>query len=270
MTRRPAGALGLVESPAQLLNVVELAHHIPDLAGLPIAVLAPKTGPTREQLRAMVALAREAGHDLSWYEPRLGLGAPRTTWALVGEISGVRGLVVGDPFSGLIQTLLTLTRPRPVTIVDDGTATLEFARLWVGGGPLLRWHRSVGAGAPQPLLGSVRELVAGTVRRRLVGGGLRIFTAMPVRLQGVKIVRNDYAWIRSRWPAPEVKPSADLVGTSLVETGVVQQQRYLRGVRSLVERYAVDRYFAHRKETEPKLDQIAALGSEVVLSLIHI
>jgi hypothetical protein len=54
------------------------------------------------------------------------------------------------------------------------------------------------------------------------------------------------------------------VGTSLVETGVVQAERYRLGVQSLIERYQVDRYFAHRKETDPKLDQIAALGVEVV------
>ena len=91
-----------------------------------------------------------------------------------------------------------------------------------------------------------------------------MFTALPVVLPGVEVLRNDYAWVRSRWPAPEVKPTADLVGTSLVETGVVQAERYRLGVRSLIERYQVDRYFAHRKETEPKLDQIAALGVEVV------
>ena len=91
-----------------------------------------------------------------------------------------------------------------------------------------------------------------------------MFTALPVALPGVQVRRNDYAWVRSRWPAPEVKPTADLVGTSLVETGVVQAERYRLGVQSLIERYQVDRYFAHRKETEPKLDQIAALGVEVV------
>ena len=49
--------------------------------------------------------------------------------------------------------------------------------------------------------------------------------------EGVEVRRNNYAWVRSRWPAPEVKPRADLVGTSLVETGVVQAERYRRGVR---------------------------------------
>ena len=263
MSRRPA-ALGLVESPAQLLNVLELAYVRPELAGLPIAVLAPKTGTTRDQLRSMVGLAVEAGHSLSWYEPRLGAGAPRTTWSLVGEINDLDRLVVGDPFSGLIQTLLTLTRPRPVTIVDDGTATLEFARIWRGGGPLRRWHRALRLGAPQPLLGTAREMVAGSVRRRLALGGLSVFSAMPLDLPGIEVRPNPYAWVRARFPAPEVLDTADLVGTSLVETGVVDEEHYLDGVRALMDRYGVGRYFAHRKESGDKLAAIRALGVEVL------
>jgi hypothetical protein len=265
VSRTPAGALGLVESPAQLLNVVEAAFRIPDLAGLPIAVLAPTAGPTRTQLRAMVGLARDAGHELSWYEPRHGpAGVARTVRTLAGQIRGVSHLVVGDPFSGVIQLILTVTRSPSVTLVDDGTATLEFARLWTSQQPLSRWHRAGVPGGPQPLLTTVREQMAGSVRRRLADSALRLFTALPVTPPGVEVHSNDYAWTRSRWPAPEVKPAADLVGTSLVETGVVQPEQYRLGVQSLVERYQVDRYIAHRKETEPKLDQIAALGVEVV------
>jgi hypothetical protein len=106
--------------------------------------------------------------------------------------------------------------------------------------------------------------MAAGVRRRLSDGGLRLFTALPVLLPGVEVHRNDYAWVRSRWPAPEIKPTADLVGTSLVETGVVQPDRYQLGVQSLIDRYQVARYFAHRKESESKLSRIAALGVDVV------
>ena len=66
------GALALVESPAQMLNVIELGRHEDDLLGVRIAVLAPVAGLTRTQLRSMIPLAREAGHSVSWHEPRLG------------------------------------------------------------------------------------------------------------------------------------------------------------------------------------------------------
>jgi hypothetical protein len=265
VTRPAAGALALVESPAQLLNVVEAAFRIPDLAGLPIAVLAPTAGPTQHQLRAMAALAGEAGHELTWYEPRHGpVRVSRAVRTLAGQLRGVDHLVVGDPFSGVIQLVLSMARFQMVTVVDDGTATLEFARLWASEEPLSRWHRAGVPGAPRPLLTSVRDQMANGVRRRLSDGHLRMFTALPVKLPGVQVHRNDYAWVRSQWPAPEVKSAADLVGTSLVETEVVQPDQYQLGVQSLIERYQVDRYFAHRKESESKLRKIAALGVEVV------
>ncbi len=264
MTRSSTGALALVESPAQLLNVLELAHETPDLKAVRIAVLAPKAGPTRDQLRAMVELASEAGHEVLWYEPRLGFGGPAAYWALLGHLSDIEQLVLGDPFSGLVQSLLATFRPRPVTLVDDGTATLEFARRWAVGEPLIRWHRGSRPGAPRPLLTTARDLFAGTARRRLHDGGFRIFTAMPVELPGVEVLPNAYAWTRSRFPAPQVGEAADLVGTSLVETGVVRMERYLDGLRSLVNRYGVDRYFAHRKEGEEKLAHITGMGVAVV------
>lgn len=127
------GALALVESPAQLLNVIELARHEDDLTGVRIAVLAPSAGPTRSQLRSMVTLGREAGHTISWHEPRLGgMAVARSVRALAGQLSGVQRLIVGDPYSGVIQVIIGVTRLSEVTIVDDGTATLEFARQWVG------------------------------------------------------------------------------------------------------------------------------------------
>ena len=265
MTRTPPGVLALVESPAQLLNVVEAAFRIPDLAGLPIAVLAPTAGPTQHQLRAMAVLAQETGHELFWYEPRHGpIRVSHAVRTLAGQLRGVDHLVIGDPFSGVIQLVLSLTRFQAVTIVDDGTATLEFARLWTSEEPLSRWHRAGVPGTPRPLLATVRDSMANGVRRRLTDGVLRMFTALPVMLPGVEVHRNDYAWVRSQWPAPEVKSAADLVGTSLVETEVVQPEQYQLGVHSLIERYQVGRYFAHRKETESKLRQIAALGIEVV------
>jgi hypothetical protein len=47
--RPERGALALVESPAQLLNVIELARHEDDPTGVKIAVLAPSAGPTRSR-----------------------------------------------------------------------------------------------------------------------------------------------------------------------------------------------------------------------------
>ena len=107
-----ATPLALVESPAQLLNVLELAYDSPDLRDVPIAVLAPEAGPTRDQLRAMATLASDTGHEVLWYEPRLGLGGPAAYGALLGHLGNVEQLVIGDPFSGLSSRCSP--RPAPV------------------------------------------------------------------------------------------------------------------------------------------------------------
>jgi hypothetical protein len=61
-----------------------------------------------------------------------------------------------------------------------------------------------------------------------------------------------------------VKDTGDLIGTSLVETGVVDEAHYLQGVQNLIRSHSVDRYFAHRLENDDKLARIARLGVRVV------
>jgi hypothetical protein len=264
--------LALVESPAQLLNVLELDHCEPQAVPTKIAVLAPTGEPTRTQLRAMTSLARRDGHEVSWYEPRLGgASVARSVRAMATDLRGVDRLVIGDPFSGIIQVIIAVTRATEVTIVDDGTATLEFARQWAAGEQLTRWHRRSAPEARVPLGGLLRGQVAGNLRRRLspaVGCTLRLFTSMPVSLPGVEVVANGYGWVRQRHEPPVIKTAADLIGTSLVESGVLDEEAYLDTVADLARRHRVDRYFAHRKEDDRKLDRVAGLGLQVMQPLL--
>ena len=214
-----AGALALVESPAQLLNVIELGFHDAELGDMPIAVLAPTAGPTRTQLRATMALARQAGHEVTWYEPRIGgASVARTIRALAGELGGVERLVVGDPFSGVMQVIISISRSVEVTIVDDGTATLEFARQWTSGEHLSRWHQVATPHQRRHIATLARDQIAGSARRRLsptVGCRLRVFTCMPIDLPKVEVLRNDYAWVRDRYGHPRSgrrRPRRYLVG----------------------------------------------------------
>ncbi|SDS71600.1 hypothetical protein SAMN04488543_2249 [Friedmanniella luteola] len=259
----------LVESPAQLLNVVEWAHQAGEPRDdLTVIVLAPTNEATRRQLRAMSALAREDGLEVLWHEPRLGGAATaRTVRSLASELSGVERLVIGDPFSGVLQVVMSISRAPEVVIVDDGTATLEFARQWVAGEHLARWHSVATPGHRRQISHFAREQISGSVRRRISpesGCRLALFTSLDVELPRAHVGRNTFAWVRSRFPVPEVKLGSDLIGTSLVETGVVDADAYLGGVASLVEQYAVDRYFAHRKESDAKLARIEGLGVTVV------
>jgi hypothetical protein len=217
----------------------------------------------------MAQLAREAGLTVGWHEPRLGGAAiARTARALAADLVGVERLVLGDPFSGVMQVVASLYKVAEVVIVDDGTATLEFARQWSTGEHLRRWHRVATPEQQRQITRFARNQIADSLRRRLEpasGCRLVVFSCLPVEVPYATVIRNTYAWLRARHPRPQTKPTADLVGTSLVETGVVTEDDYLAAVASLAGRHGADRYFAHRKEAPAKLARVARLGLRIEL-----
>ncbi|HEU5487087.1 MAG TPA: hypothetical protein VFU98_19445, partial [Microlunatus sp.] len=175
--------VALVESPAQLLNVVEWSAH--EQCTPTVLVLAPRNETSRWQLRSMAQLAREVGLELRWREPRLGGAAiARTVRSLTGDLVGVQRLVLGDPFSGVMQVVAGLSRVEEVVVVDDGTATLEFARQWSTGEHLRRWHQVATPEQRRQITRFARNQIADSLRRRLGSEGgsrLTVFTCLPVQ-----------------------------------------------------------------------------------------
>ncbi|WP_128802769.1 MULTISPECIES: hypothetical protein [unclassified Streptomyces] len=274
--------LAFVESPVQLLNVLEWAHlHAPvaveasdagraagDAPALTLVVLSPNDPMTRGQLRRMAELARDEGYEVRWEEARGGPGAPfQTIGGLTPLLRRARRVVMGDPFSRYVQLLLTITRARDLVVVDDGTATMEFVAQLARGERLVRWHRKGGRPGARDLIFAP---VSSSARRRLTPGAKRhvdIFSSMPVdeRPEGVTVTANDFAWTRARFGPPRITRTADMVGTSLVETGVVDGDHYLEAVRTLAKAHGVTRYFAHRRESTDKLHRLATeTGLEIV------
>ncbi|MEU2583276.1 hypothetical protein ABZ612_09990 [Streptomyces avermitilis] len=263
--------LAFVESPVQLLNVLEWAYtnalHDPG-AGLTLVVLSPTDPMTRGQLRRMAELARNEGYEVRWEEARGGPTAPfHTIGGLAGMLRRADRIVMGDPFSRYVQLLLTITRARELVVVDDGTATMEFVAQLARGERLVRWHRKGGRPGPRDLLFAP---VSASARRRLTPSAHRsveVFSSMPIDSvpEGVKVTRNDFSWTRVRFGPPRLTKGADLVGTSLVETGVVDGDRYLDAVRALAKAHGATRYFAHRRESTDKLRRLATeTGLEIV------
>ncbi|GHB43466.1 hypothetical protein GCM10010377_37770 [Streptomyces viridiviolaceus] len=260
--------LAFVESPVQLLNVLEWAHtHAPG-AGLTLVVLSPVDPMTRGQLRRMAELARQEGHQVRWEEARGGATAPfRTVGGLTASLRRADRIVMGDPFSRYVQLLLTITRARELVVVDDGTATMEFVTQLARGERLVRWHRKGTRPGPRDLLFAP---VSSSARRRLTPTRDRrvsVFSSMPIEEtpDGVTVTANGFAWTRARFGPPRITKGADMVGTSLVETGVVDGDRYLEAVRGLAKTHGATRYFAHRRESAEKLHRLAVeTGLEVV------
>ncbi|MFG2183005.1 hypothetical protein ACGFLS_30395 [Streptomyces abikoensis] len=287
--RRPeAPTLAFVESPVQLLNVLEWAYRVtygprPLREGVPrqpgarditplggdllVVVLAPHDPMTRGQLRRMAELARDQGHGVRWEEARGGPGAPfATVGALAGPLRRARRVVIGDPFSRYVQLLLTITRAGELIVVDDGTATMEFVSQLARGERFVRWHRRDATPGARDIIFAP---VSASARRKLTPNDHRsveIFTSMPVEPPpGVTVTANDFAWTRATQGPPTLIRGTDLVGTSLVETGVVDPERYLEAVAALARAHGATRYFAHRRESTDKLRRIAGeLGLEVV------
>ncbi|MDH6217349.1 hypothetical protein [Streptomyces pseudovenezuelae] len=260
--------LAFVESPVQLLNVLEWAHaHAPG-AELTLVVLSPTDPMTRGQLRRMAELAREEGHQVRWEEARGGPAAPfQTIGGLSGLLRRAPRVVLGDPFSRYVQLLLTITKARDLVVVDDGTATMEFVAQLARGERLVRWHRKGGRPGARDLLFAP---VSSRARHRLTPSGKRrveVFSSMPMdeTPAGVTVTANDFSWTRARFGPPRITKGADMVGTSLVETGVVDGDRYLEAVQNLAKAHGATRYFAHRRESTEKLHRLAAeTGLEIV------
>lgn len=252
--------LALVESPAQFLHVLEWCHVEGSAERTHLAVLAPTDRTTISQLRSMADFAEEEGITLSWQAPRVSaLSRLRTLAGLRPVVAGARRLVIGDPFSGMIQALLPFARPGEVVVVDDGTATLEFAAQLVGGEPLRRWHAGLAA---------ARAPLARHARSFLSRAHVRLFTVMEVTaLPGSRVEHHGYDWTRRRFGPPRLLRGVDVVGSSLVETGVVDREAYLDAVTRLAERPgAAGRYFAHRREHPDKLHE---LGQRTGLQIVR-
>lgn len=277
--------LALVESPAQLLNVAEWAYYarqreegtrtrvpgqyrgegvgregtdrLVPKRYVDVAVLLPLDPHSRAQL-ARVAKLTSGGLRVRTFEVRAGtVGRFRQFAAVRRLVARADRLVVGDLFSGMVQTLLPAARARELVIVDDGTATTEFVRIMAEGRRLTRWHQQ-GGGAGRGGR-AMHWLLEPSLRRSL-------FTCMEVEPPpGITIVPNGYVWTRFHFPKPLTRTGADLLGTSLVETGIVGEDRYLEAVRTVVRTRGVDRYLAHRRESEDKLRRITAATGVSVL-----
>ncbi|MFI8518383.1 hypothetical protein ACIGEZ_11255 [Streptomyces sp. NPDC085481] len=260
---RPAGPVTGTDLPDDEKPAEEPRRVVP---GLTVVVLSPTDPMSRGQLRRMAQLARDEGVTVKWHDARQGRGAvARTLRELAAPLRAADRVIIGDPFSRYVQLLLTLFGPRRVTVVDDGTATMEFAAQLARGERLVRWHRRGSRGPRELVLAPVTSLA----RRKLAPGRRRtveIFTSLPVEPPpGTTVLANDFAWTRSRFGPPRITRGADLVGTSLVETGVVDPDQYLRAVTALAADHGATRYFAHRRESAEKLHRIAVeTGLEVV------
>ena len=138
---------------------------------------------------------------------------------------------------------------------------MEFVAQLARGERLVRWHRKRRPPGPaRPALRPGLGLRAPPAHPERAAARSRSSRSMPVDgpRRASRSPPNDFAWTRARFGPPRITRGADLVGTSLVETGVVDPDRYLEAVAALAKTHGATRYFAHRRESAEKLRRLAA------------
>lgn len=256
----PARTLAVVEAATQLLNVIEWAQVSGAVGDLRVIVLPPHDRYSLRQNAAVGRLATDLGIALEERRVRVKHPSAISEGARVARaISGAQRLVLGDPFSGYLQTMLPMARADEVVVVDDGTATWEFTACIDAGSPLHRWR----ATRPSSVTRAARatRLLSPSAQRRLT-----MFTclqgATPV---GAHRVDNGYAWTRS-WQRPTVVDDwVDVLGSSMVACNLVEREAYVQAVAALVRRHGQVRFVAHRRESENVLAEIATLPGLQIL-----
>ncbi len=237
--------LAWVESPFQLLGALE-AHSAGQLTRT-IAVL-PRRGV--RSLQRTVAELRRLGLPPG---ARI-LPAARAPHTYNGN------LAIGDAFSGEVHLLLLSSRPRGVTLLDDGRSTRRVMDALVGRElRLVRPHIH-----PTPSRRFLAELALRRLRRLSRRRRLRMVTAMHLpdsvvaaaERAGIPVSRHDFAWLRSLPGDPVGDAETVVLGTSMVATRLISAQPYLDWVRSVAHEGPVT-YRPHRREDASTLGPLS-------------
>jgi hypothetical protein len=246
--------LALVESATQLINAAEWAHDSGEVTN--IVVLAPTDRESVRQITGVAEVVRASGLSVAILPVRARRpGAPWLAARVLAAVAGAGQLLIGDPFSRYIHTLLPAARADHIVIADDGTATWDYAACIESGAPLVRWTRSTSA-AGAPAVRATRLLTPSA--RRTIDVFTCLRDATPI---GAVELANRYRWIRSRHVPEVIDDQVDLIGTSLVDSGVVGRHAYLNAVATIARRGAPVRYVAHRREAAHLVAEIATIDN---------
>jgi hypothetical protein len=248
--------LALVESASQLINAVEWAHDSGEAGTTNIMVLAPTDVESVRQIDGVAEVARASGVSVVVLPVRARRpGAPYHSARVLAALARARQLVIGDPFSRYIHTLLPLAAADHVVIVDDGTATWDYAACIESGAPLMRWTHP--CATPRPSAVRATRLLTPSSRR-----SIDVFTCLrDATPTGAVALVNRYRWTRSRHRPQVVGDQIDLLGTSLVDSGVVDRHAYLNAVAAIARGRVPVRYVAHRREAEHLVAEIATIDN---------
>ena len=246
--------LALVESATQLINAAEWVHASGEVGTTDIAVLSPTDAESVRQINGVVTAVRASGVSVanpagSGRRPgNAADGRPVDGGGPARSHVGHRGCVLA-----LYPRTAPLSRASHVVIVDDGTATWDYAARIDAGEPLVRWTKPT-ADAKRHAVRATRLLTPSALR------SIDVFTCLSdATPNGAMALANRYQWIRSGHRPMVIDGQVDLLGTSLVGSGVVERYAYLNAIAAVARRGRPVRYIAHRRESDNLVAEIATI-----------
>ncbi|WP_051415361.1 hypothetical protein [Nocardiopsis sp. CNT312] len=239
-----------VESPLQFLAAVE-AYASGDLSTHGIVMLrqdAPGLSAIHAELRRLHPAVQPAALARRPARPR----SDDYTW------------VLGDPFSGRVQRALLKAARCRLVLVDDGVSLWHLLRLLSDPSPRALVRARVRRTLPRIALG---RSTARVLRTAAAEGRLTVFTMLPLpedllsaaEASGIRVVRHDFPLLRS---LPEEKlPDEEriVLGTALVNDGLLRMPAYLSWVGDQTARGTIA-YYPHRREDPRVLARLAEDG----------
>lgn len=245
--------VALIESPLQFLSALEVATPANSLTTYCY------DSSTMREFIGKLPLEYLRGVHVKW-------GQPTTE-----EVLDARELYVGDLNSGMIQRLLLSARCSaplpPITVVDDGLATVSAMANIVDARPLVR--AKVRNSPARIALGRASTAI---IRQSAKLASVRWVTALnpeqalveQLNLLGISVETHTFAKLRSYcWS--ETQPRGPFViGTAMVADDLIDSTHYLQWLESRAEELGGFTYFAHRRETDKALAQIATINGVAV------
>lgn len=231
-----------VNSPLQLLNAIEARHQIPGLNPHPLLIRHPG-------LRSLEGM-RELTGLLPWGEVvDLGGGAgPFARWRDLRRLERATGggghwavLFLGDSRMEMMRHLAHVAPFERIVLLDDGLGTIA------GGAS---GQRDEGVRSASDV---AKEWLKGAILRQFAGS-LPIAERFSAYAQegavGGKVIRNEYAFLRSRVSFAGYSNEVLFLGSPLIQAGLLTDEAYatyMRGVRRFFAEEKVT-YVAHRRE----------------------
>ena len=180
----------------------------------------------------------------------------------LGKLGRASHLAIGDPYSGLAQTLLLFKNPDQLTILEDGAATYRAIQQFQSGSPLYRAQERRRSRHQLAMLATRRLNKLDDANR------LRWVTHRPPHVPVRGSLLHTFEHLRGS-AGPDMDPTQRLVvGSALAHDGYIQPERYVGWLERVLTPGADTVFLPHRRESSEAINLAHRRGIRVETSTI--